>query len=717
LVTIAGRPSLRQTVGPLFDVAIVGKDASMRSAIRLVALFSCAFASLATASAGKRVALVIGNADYKIGRLANPVNDAEAVAEAFKSQLKLDKVILRKDLKRDGFGEALREMARESSAAELGVVFFAGHGIEVGGRNYLVPIDAVLAAPADIELEAIALDSVLRQLDGITKLRLVILDACRNNPFPAAKRSGTRGLSRVEPDGGTLIAYAAKDGTTADDGKGRHSPFTAALLKRIVTPGLDVRLVFGYISEDVKTATGHNQVPYLYGQLGGEQVHLIPASAIVSPPPVLAQPGAAAEAWDRTKDTTSIAVLEAYIRRFGDTFYGDLAKARLAELKQAETAKQAAAKKKADEDARAKAEADRQHLALLRLAEERKRAEAEATRLEELKKKQASQAVQPGLAASAPFRLTRPVRWRLATTFPKSLPVFVDAIEDAARALSSSSGSTLQIDVMPAGAVVPPFEVLDATHKRIIDAAWSIPGYWAGKHKSMVLFGGNVPFGLSASTLVRWMDAEGADLMQHVYSQVLKLKVQSLPCGVVGASSDWFKQEILSSAELLKRRFRATGFPASVGQRAGISVVNMPGGEIIPALERGVIDGASWATPLHGVQLGLPGVTKVLYYPGWSQPASLLELLINEDNWRELGASAQSAVRTVCRRNLHAYLSKILDIERKGLDEARARGVKILTYPASVLEPIRTAVLAELDNAAQADREFAKVLASYNRYR
>jgi TRAP-type mannitol/chloroaromatic compound transport system substrate-binding protein len=305
----------------------------------------------------------------------------------------------------------------------------------------------------------------------------------------------------------------------------------------------------------------------------------------------------------------------------------------------------------------------------------------------------------------------------LATSFPKALPVYVDAIEDASRALTSFSGSTLQIDVVPAGVLMPAFEVLDATHKRVIDAAWSSPGYWAGKHKSMMLFGGQIPFGLSASALVRWMDAEGADFMQHVYSQVLKLKVRSLPCGIVGAYTDWFKQEIFSSAELLKRKFRATGFPASIGQRAGIPVVNIPGGEIIPALERGVIDGATWGTPLHGVQLGLPEVTKVLYYPGWSGPATLLELLINEDSWRELGASAQSAVRTVCRQNLHAYLSKIPDIERQGLGEARARGMKILTFPASVLEPIRGAVLAELANAARADREFAKVLASYNRHR
>jgi formylglycine-generating enzyme required for sulfatase activity len=310
----------------------------MRYVIRLAVLFCSAFASLASASAGKRVALVIGNADYKIGRLANPGNDADAVAEAFKSQLKFDQVILRKDLKFAGLREALRELARASAGAELGVVFFAGHGIEVGGRNYLIPTDAALATPADVELEAIALDTVLRQLDGVTKLRLVILDACRSNPFAAVKR-GTRGLGRVEPDGGTLIAYAAKDGTTADDGgASRHSPFTAALLKRIVTPGLDVRRVFGYISEDVLAATSRAQEPYLYGRLGGDEVHLIPVAAAVglsvSPAPV-AQAGAAAEAWDRTKDTTSIAVLEAYIRRFGDTYYGDLAKVRLAVLKNA----------------------------------------------------------------------------------------------------------------------------------------------------------------------------------------------------------------------------------------------------------------------------------------------------------------------------------------------------------------------------------------------
>jgi uncharacterized caspase-like protein len=228
---------------------------------------------------------VIGNAQYKIGPLANPVRDAAAVAEVLERQLGFNTVILRRNLGADSFRAALREMARVSHGAELGVVFFAGHGIEVGGRNYLIPTDAGLAAPGDIELEAIALDTVLTQLDGVRGLKLVILDSCRNNPFPAASRSGTRGLARIEPAAGTLVAYAAKHGTAAADGTvGQNSPFTAALLKRIATPSVDVRLVFGYISDDVIAATGRAQEPYLYGQLGGNAVYLNPQAPMSAGP-------------------------------------------------------------------------------------------------------------------------------------------------------------------------------------------------------------------------------------------------------------------------------------------------------------------------------------------------------------------------------------------------------------------------------------------------
>jgi formylglycine-generating enzyme required for sulfatase activity len=230
------------------------------------------------ATAQKRAALVIGNSSYMVGPLANPVADAEAVAKALRD-LCFDRVILKKDLNTDGMRAALKEFGGEVVGAEIGVVFFAGHGTEIAGRNYLIPVDARLARAADVDLEAIGLDTVLGQLAGVSKLKLVILDACRNNLFPlaGAKRAVTRGLARVDPEDNTLIAYAAKEGTTADDGVGRkHSPFTEALLKHIATPGIEVDYLFRLVRDDVLDATDRQQVPNHYNGLGRERIFLVP---------------------------------------------------------------------------------------------------------------------------------------------------------------------------------------------------------------------------------------------------------------------------------------------------------------------------------------------------------------------------------------------------------------------------------------------------------
>ena len=266
----------------------------MRYAVRLAVLLFSVFACLATASAERRVALVIGNAHYKIGPLQNPVNDAMGMASTLK-RLRFDKVIFRRNLGIEGFRDALKEMSREAAGAKLAIVYFAGHGTEFGGRNYLIPVDAGLARAVDLDLEAIALDTVLSQLAGVTMLKLVILDACRNNMFPLAgsKRSGSRGLSRVEPATDTLVWYAAKDGTTAEDGIGRpHSPFTDALLKRISTPGLELRFLVGEVRDDVLAATGQMQEPHVYGSLGRQLLYLHPhdASGPVSGDPRLKPP-------------------------------------------------------------------------------------------------------------------------------------------------------------------------------------------------------------------------------------------------------------------------------------------------------------------------------------------------------------------------------------------------------------------------------------------
>jgi len=212
--------------------------------------------------------------------------------------------------------------------------------------NYLIPIDARLVRDFDVEAETISLDRVLRAIDSARRLRLVILDACRENPFAQSmKRSSRavgRGFARVEPAApDTLVAFAAKAGSIASDGDGANSPFTAALLKHLATPGLDVRLALGLVRDEVMETTRPRQEPFVYGSLGGRTVSIVDAPAgAANGPAVGASPSSseAERAWAVTQNTTSIAVLEEFIRRFSDSFYAALARVRLEELKKSQTA-------------------------------------------------------------------------------------------------------------------------------------------------------------------------------------------------------------------------------------------------------------------------------------------------------------------------------------------------------------------------------------------
>jgi uncharacterized caspase-like protein len=238
-----------------------------------------------------RVALVIGNSGYdRVARLGNPANDSALVAETFKAA-GFDSVELRRDLKIADLRRALRDFIEKSRDADIGVVYYAGHGIEVDGTNYLIPVDAVLDRDTDVYDEALSLERVLIAVEPAKQLRLVILDACRDNPFARSMKRTTalraigRGLARVEPTSpNTLIAFGSKAGSTASDGDGEHSPFTAALVKHITRPGLDLRKAFGYVRDDVLKSTGNRQEPYVYGSLGGDDVPLVAAKPIATGP-------------------------------------------------------------------------------------------------------------------------------------------------------------------------------------------------------------------------------------------------------------------------------------------------------------------------------------------------------------------------------------------------------------------------------------------------
>lgn len=294
--------------------------------------------------ASDRVALVIGNSVYtEVERLRNPTSDASAVAEAFK-RLGFDSVTLKQDLNYTGFRRALADFSRTADGAETAIIYFAGHGIEVGGQNFLIPVDAKLQSPRDVDYEATPLTFVMSALEGATKLRVVILDACRNNPFHSrmVRKRGTRsvgrGFARVATGANTLVAYAARDGTTADDGDGKHSPYAAALLSHLETPGLEIGFLFRRVRDTVLKTTGGRQEPFVYGSLAGKAYYLKPpvSGRKNTDPSSRSETSLAAEAWGTIHMSTSAAVLEAFVREYPSGIYTNLAKARLSELKHIE---------------------------------------------------------------------------------------------------------------------------------------------------------------------------------------------------------------------------------------------------------------------------------------------------------------------------------------------------------------------------------------------
>jgi hypothetical protein len=250
---------------------------------RLWASFSLAVVLSSTAHADKRVALVIGNGLYQnVPALPNPPNDAADVAGSLRRLGFSVRPVMNASF--DDMRRALLDFGHQASDAEMAVVFFAGHGMEIGGENWLIPVDAELRTDTDAETEAVSLRTVILQVSKASQLGLVILDGCRNNPFAAKMqrsirvRAVERGLARIEPAENVLVAYAAKDGTTAADGDGRHSPFTTALLKNLEMPGLEITFMFRSVRDDVMAATHREQQPFVYGSLSKAAIYLKPSA-------------------------------------------------------------------------------------------------------------------------------------------------------------------------------------------------------------------------------------------------------------------------------------------------------------------------------------------------------------------------------------------------------------------------------------------------------
>jgi formylglycine-generating enzyme required for sulfatase activity len=287
-----------------------------------------------------RIALVIGNSAYQnTAKLTNPRNDAADMAAALK---KLGfQLIEGFDLDKAALDRKIRDFATALRGADVGVFFYAGHGLQVAGQNYLVPVDAKAETASALDFEMVRLDLVQRTMEREAPTNILFLDACRNNPLARnlARALGTRsteigrGLAPVESGSGTLISFSTQPGNVAADGSGRNSPFTGPLVSHLTTSNDDLSAVLIAVRNDVMNATQRTQVPWEHSALT-KRVYFNPAVQTAAPPPVATSRSSdAAEAWAAAKDTNSVDVLEDFIRRYKDTFYAGLARARIDELK------------------------------------------------------------------------------------------------------------------------------------------------------------------------------------------------------------------------------------------------------------------------------------------------------------------------------------------------------------------------------------------------
>jgi uncharacterized caspase-like protein len=291
------------------------------------------------APAQRRVALVVGNSGYRnTPRLENPKNDAADVSAALK---KLDfQVVEGFDLDKAAFDAIVREFAAALKGADVGLFFYAGHGMQVSARNYLVPVDAKLTTVSALDIEMVRLDLIHQTMVQEAATNLLFFDACRNNPLSRnlAGAMGTRsieigrGLAAVESGAGTLISFSTQPGNVALDGTGRNSPFSGALVRQLQEGKEDLNAVLIAVRNDVMRQTNRQQVPWEHSALTRRFYFHLATPAFVATPATQLRLSEAAEAWSATKDTASFDLLDAFVARYGDTFFAELARARIGDL-------------------------------------------------------------------------------------------------------------------------------------------------------------------------------------------------------------------------------------------------------------------------------------------------------------------------------------------------------------------------------------------------
>jgi len=320
------------------------------------------------------------------------------------------------------------------------------------------------------------------------------------------------------------------------------------------------------------------------------------------------------------------------------------------------------------------------------------------------------------VAGAAPAVHAQPaLRWRLASSFPKSLDTIFGAAEIFAQRVRQLSGGRFDVSVHAAGELMPAFGVVDGVQNGTVEAAHTAPYYFFGKDETFAI-GGAIPFGLNSRQMTAWtLQGNGLALMREFYA---KYNIIHFPCGNTGAQmGGWMRKEIRSAADMKGLKFRIGGFAGRVIERLGGVPQNIPGGEIYQALEKGTIDAAEWIGPYDDQKLGFNKVAPFYYYPGWWEGGLQLDLYIHQKAWDSLSAELKAIVESA---SIHAHVETQAKYDVKNphaLKQLVAAGAKLRPFPADLMAEALKQSMGLYQELSSRNENWRKVYADYSRFR
>lgn len=322
-------------------------------------------------------------------------------------------------------------------------------------------------------------------------------------------------------------------------------------------------------------------------------------------------------------------------------------------------------------------------------------------------------ALAAGLAGDAAAEETH--RWKMASTFPGSFPLLGSGGKQLADTITEATADAVKVRFYDPGALVPPFEVFDAVSKGSVDAGWSTPGYWVGKIPAAALFS-SVPFGMRTDEMLSWYkNGGGKEAFEALYEPH---NIKPLVCAILPPEGGgWFRKEIASVDDLKGLNMRIGGTPALALEKLGVSTQMIAGGELYQALELGTIDAAEFSMPSVDATAGFHEVASYYYFPGWHQPATILELLINKDRWNALSDLQRRQVEIACDATIAQIIAEAEASQVAALREIESKGAKIVRLPDEVQKALGDAWLAVAAEMSEQDPQFREIWTGMNDFR